>query len=71
MKFEFVNLNSSQTGAHVKVLANDKEVGILYLNDEELDALLDLIHKGSVNSDTDFINSLSSDSDFDDLDDED
>ncbi|NBP02653.1 MAG: hypothetical protein EBU90_21550 [Proteobacteria bacterium] len=69
MKFEFVNLNSSQTGAHVKVLANNKEVGILYLNDEELEALLDLIHKGSVHSDAHFVNSLSEDSDFDDLED--
>ena len=58
MKFEFVNNNATESGAHVKVLANDKEVGILYLNDEEIEALLDLIRRGTYDSTHEFVNSL-------------
>lgn len=57
---------------HVKVLADNKEVGVLYLSNEELDAFLDLIRKGVAKSSTEFVNSLNTDDgldDFEDLDD--
>jgi hypothetical protein len=34
MKIELVNVQNMQTGMHVKVLADSKEVGVLYLNNE-------------------------------------
>lgn len=70
MKIELSNIQNTQTGVHVKVLANNKEVGILYLSHEELEALLDLIRKGSYNSSTEFVNSLHVDDESDYLDDE-
>lgn len=70
MKFELVNVESTDHGAHVKVLANDKEVGVLYLSHDEVDALLDLIRHGSAESSTEFKNSLFLDSFYDDEDDD-
>jgi hypothetical protein len=69
MKFEFSHLASTASCVHVKVMANNKEVGILYLNNEELDALLDLIRKGISSSSVEFINNISVDDGADDLED--
>ena len=71
MKIELVNIQSMQTGMHVKVLADNKEVGILYLSNEELDAFLDLIRKGVTNSSTEFVNSLHTDDGLEDFEDQD
>jgi hypothetical protein len=60
-----------QTGMHVKVLADSKEVGVLYLSNEELDAFLDLIRKGVTKSDTEFVNSLHTDDGLEDFEDQD
>jgi len=70
MKFELVTVENTDHGVHVKVLANDKEVGILYLSHGEVDALLDLFRHGAVNSSTEFKDSLFLDStdDYDDND---
>ncbi|NBW57989.1 hypothetical protein EBR43_09475 [bacterium] len=69
MKFELVTVENTDHGVHVKVLANDKEVGILYLSHDEVDALLDLIRHGAVNSSTEFKDSLFLDSLYDEDDD--
>lgn len=69
MKIEFAHLTSTQTSTHVKVLADSKDVGVLYLSNEELDALLDLIRKGVRSSDTEFVNNLNIDDGDDDLED--
>lgn len=71
MKIELVNVQNMQTGMHVKVLADSKEVGVLYLSNEELDALLDLIRKGVTKSDTEFVNSLHTDDGLEDFEDQD
>jgi|LauGreDrversion2_6_1035139.scaffolds.fasta_scaffold26347_3 hypothetical protein len=71
MKIELVNVQNMQTGMHVKVLADSKEVGVLYLSNEELDAFLDLIRKGVTKSDTEFVNSLHTDDGLEDFEDQD
>jgi len=71
MKIELVNVQNMQTGMHVKVLADSKEVGVLYLSNEELDAFLDLIRKGVAKSDTEFVNSLHTDDGLEDFEDQD
>jgi hypothetical protein len=71
MKIELVNVQNMQTGMHVKVLADSKEVGVLYLSNEELDAFLDLIRKGVTKSDTEFVNSLHTDDGLEDYEDQD
>lgn len=69
MKIEFAHLASTDSSIHVKVLADGKDVGVLYLSNEELEALLDLIRKGVRNSDTEFTNNLNIDDGDDDLED--
>lgn len=69
MKIEFTHLANTDTSTHVKVLADGKDVGVLYLSNEELDAILDLIRKGVRDSDTDFINNINVDDLEDDLED--
>ena len=69
MKIEFAHLANTDTSTHVKVLADGKDVGVLYLSNVELDALLDLVRKGVRDSSTDFINSINVDDCDDDLDD--
>lgn len=69
MKIELVNLQETGTAVHVKVLADSKEVGVLYLSNEELDGFLDLIRKGITKSSTEFVNSLNIDDCQDDLED--
>jgi len=69
MKIELVNLQETDTAVHVKVLADSKEVGVLYLSKQELDSLLDLIRKGITKSSTEFVNSLNIDDCQDDLED--
>jgi len=71
MKIELVNVQNMHTGMHVKVLADSKEVGVLYLSNEELDAFLDLIRKGVTKSDTEFVNSLHTDDGLEDYEDQD
>lgn len=71
MKIELVNVQNMQTGMHVKVLADSKEVGVLYLSNEELDAFLDLIRKGVAKSSTEFVNSLHTDDGLEDFEDQD
>jgi len=69
MKIELVNLQETGTAVDVKVLADSKEVGVLYLSNEELDSFLDLIRKGITKSSTEFVNSLNIDDCQDDLED--
>lgn len=58
MKLELVNAGGSEVAYHIAVKINDKEVGILYLKDEELDQLVKTIKFGSVgNEAVEFINS--------------
>jgi hypothetical protein len=71
MKIELVNMQTTPSGVHVKVLAENKEVGILYMSHEELDAFLDLLRKGITKSSTEFVNSLNTDDGFDDVEDDD
>jgi hypothetical protein len=71
MKIELVNVQNMQTGMHVKVLADSKEVGVLYLSNEELDAFLDLLRKGVTKSSTEFVNSLHIDDGLEDYEDQD
>jgi len=42
---------SSGDSVHVKVLINDKDVGVLYLKDEEIDLLLKSLKHGARSSD--------------------
>jgi len=46
--------SSGPVSVHVKLLINDKDVGILYLKEEELDALVNCLKKGIYDSDTNF-----------------
>lgn len=69
MKVEFSLIQKTHTGSHVKVFIDEKEAGILYLSDEEVDGFLDLIRKGITGSKTEFINSLNLDDGEDDLED--
>lgn len=71
MKIELENIQNTDHGVHVKVLANNKEVGVLYLSNDELEAILDLIRKGVHNSSTEFVNSLNVDDYSDDFEDTD
>jgi hypothetical protein len=52
-------------------LADSKEVGVLYLSNEELDAFLDLLRKGVTKSSTEFVNSLHIDDGLEDYEDQD
>jgi hypothetical protein len=69
MKIELVTIQKTPTSTHVKVLADNKDVGVLYLANDELDALLDLIRNGISRSDTEFVNGLNIDDGEEDLDD--
>jgi len=64
--------SSSRDITHVKFLINDKEVGILYLKDEEVDLLLSTLKKGIYSSGVKLESNLFADEeDFDvDIDDE-
>ena len=44
-------VNSSGNSVHVKLLINDKDVGILYLKEEEVDILLKCLKHGSLSTD--------------------
>jgi len=46
--------SSGPDSVHVKLFINDKDVGILYLKEEELDVLLKCLKKGIYDSDTNF-----------------
>lgn len=48
---------------HVKMLVNEKDVGILYLKEEELEVLIDCIKKGIYDSDTEFETDIFDDED--------
>lgn len=63
--------SSGPNSVHVKLLINDKDVGILYLKEEELDTLLSCLKKGIYDSDTNLDTDIfddDSDIDDDDLD---
>jgi hypothetical protein len=52
-KISLQKVHSSGPGsAHVKLLINDKDVGILYLKEEELDVLLKCLKNGVYHNDT-------------------
>jgi hypothetical protein len=44
-------VNSSGSSVHVKLLIDNKDVGILYLKEEEADILLKCLKHGSIHSD--------------------
>lgn len=44
-------VNSSGSNVHVKLLINNKDVGILYLKEEEADILIKCLKHGSIHSD--------------------
>lgn len=59
--------SSSGSSVHVKLLINDKEVGVLYLKEDEVDILTTALKKGIYSSDIKFETNLYDDSeDFDD-----
>lgn len=70
MKFELKNSGGSDTAFHISVLVDDKEVGILYLNEIELEYLIKIMKFGSRDMENiSFINSAYTDSDtYEDLD---
>jgi len=65
-------MSSSGGNLHVRLLINDKDVGVLYLKEEEADVLIAAIKKGIYSSDTTFSSNLYDDeNDFDDGNDDD
>jgi len=70
MKFELKNSGGSDTAFHISVLVDEKEVGILYLNEIELDYLIKIMKYGSRDMENiSFINSAYTDTDsYEDLD---
>lgn len=61
--------SSGPDSAHVKLLINDKDVGILYLKEEELDTLVKCLKKGIYDSDTNFETDIYDDNNYEDEDD--
>ena len=60
--------SSSRDVTHIKLLINDKEVGVLYLKDEEVDLLLSTLKKGIYSSGVKLESNLFDDGDDFDLD---
>jgi hypothetical protein len=46
--------SSGPGSVHVKLLINNKDVGIIYLKEEEAEVLINCLRQGAVNSDIDF-----------------
>ena len=44
-------INSSGSIVHVRLLINNKDIGVLYLKEEEADILIKCLKHGSLNSD--------------------
>ena len=70
MKFELKNAGGSDTASHISVLIDNKEVGILYLNEIELENLISIFKFGArENENAEFVNSAYVDTDsYEDLD---
>jgi hypothetical protein len=69
-KISLQKIHSSGPGSvHVKLLINEKDVGILYLKEEELDILIQCLKKGIYDSDTNLETDIFDDDDSIDNDD--
>ena len=69
MKIELTNSSNSNTALHISVKINDKDVGILYLNEKELNEFIKVLKFGVLNSDNvEFENNcyIDKEDDFDD-----
>jgi hypothetical protein len=64
-KISLEKVNSSNGITHVRFLINDKDVGMLYLKDDELDIALACLKKGSFNSDTEIHSDVYTDDNVD------
>jgi len=66
-KIELVKTDSTGTGVtHIKVLIDEKDVGVLYLNADEIDLLLNTLKHGYINSDVEVSTNIYDDSDEED-----
>ena len=50
-KITLEKIHSTESCYHIKLLINDKDVGILYLKESEMDMLYDSLKKGAINAD--------------------
>lgn len=50
MKIELTNSSNSNTALHISVKIDDKDVGILYLNENELNEFIKVLKFGTLNS---------------------
>lgn len=50
MKIELTNNNISKSALHISVKINDKDVGILYLTDDELNDFIRALKFGTINT---------------------
>jgi hypothetical protein len=64
-KISLEKVNSSNSITHVKFSIDDKDVGMLYLKDDELDVVLACLRKGSFNSETEVISDVYADDNAD------
>lgn len=66
-KIELVKIDSTGTGVtHIKVLIDEKDVGMLYLNADEVDLLLNTLKHGYLESDVEVSTNIYEDSDDED-----
>jgi len=58
-KIELRKVEATGTGTlHIKIFFNDKDVGFIYLNDNEVDAFIKCLKRGAANADVDLITSI-------------
>jgi hypothetical protein len=50
-KITLEKIHSTESCYHIKLLINDKDAGILYLKESEMDMLYDSLKKGAINAD--------------------
>lgn len=66
-KIELVKVDSTGTGVtHIKFLIDGQDVGMLYLNADEIDLLLRTLKHGYIDSDVEVSTNIYDDSDEDD-----
>lgn len=51
MKIELTNSSNSNSALHISIKIDDKDVGILYLNEDELNKFIKVLKFGALNSD--------------------
>jgi len=66
-KIRLEKIHSAGTSTHVKVLINDKDVGILYLNESELAMFIKSLRQGIYSADAELeLNLFDDEENFDD-----